>query len=134
MSDRAAGTRRWWSGALAVGLIVASACAPKTARLQTDIMEQSHKVGVSAAVLRARVDDLVERAAGRIELTADRIGTGTRDDAIRRRALVLKVDAIPAAYGAGFRADPLAAAVDVWVFAFQLSQYMESGAGRAAFG
>jgi hypothetical protein len=89
---------------------------------------------VSAAVLRARVNDLVERFAGRIELTADRIGAETEDDALRRRALVLKVDAIPAVYSAGFRADPLAAAVDVWGFAFQFRHYMEHGGGRNAFG
>jgi hypothetical protein len=113
---------------------MASACAPKTARRQTDIMEQSRKVSVSAAVLRARVNDLVERFAGRIELTADRISAEANDDALRRRALILKVDAIPAVYTAGFRADPLAAAVDVWGFAFQFSQYMETGAGQYAFG
>ena len=97
-------------------------------------MEQSRKVSVSAAVLRARVNDLVERFAGRIELTADRIGAEADDDALRRRALVLKVDAIPAVYTAGFRGDPLAAAVDVWGFAFQFGQYMEKGAGQNAFG
>src|SRR5262249_3721469 len=123
-----------WTGAVVVGLVVASACAPKTARRQTDIMEQSRKVGVTAAVLRSRVNDLVERFAGRIELTADRITGETTDDAIRRRALTLKVDAIPAVYTAGFRADPLAAAVDVWGFAFQFTQYMETGAGQNAFG
>jgi hypothetical protein len=135
MSDTRSASTRWrWTGAVVVGLVVASACAPQTARRQTDIMEQSRKVSVSAAVLRVRVNDLVERFAGRIELTADRISAETDDDALRRRALVLKVDAIPAVYTAGFRADPLAAAVDVWGFAFQFSQYIETGAGRNAFG
>src|SRR5262249_23068001 len=77
---------------------------------------------------------LVDRAAGRIELAADRIRTETQDEALRRGALVLKLDVIPAIYAAGFRADPLAAAVDVWGFAFQFSQYMENGAGQRAFG
>src|SRR5262245_43718755 len=126
---RAAGTRRRCMGAVVAGLVMMSGCAPKTARPQTDIMEQTGKVSVTSAVLRARVNDLVERFAGRIELTADRISAETDDDALRRRALVLKVDAIPAVYSAGFRADPLAAAVDVWGFAFQFSQYIENGAG-----
>src|SRR5262245_26580075 len=108
---------RWpWIGAVIVGVVVGSACAPKTARRQTVIMEQTGKVSVSAAVLRVRVNDLVERAAGRIEMTADRISAETDDGALRRRALLLKMDAIPAVYTAGFRADPLAAAVDVWGF------------------
>jgi hypothetical protein len=131
---RAASPQCRWTAAVAVGLVLASACAPKTARRQTDIMEQSGKVSVSAAVLRARVNDLVERFAGRIELTADRVSAETNDDGLRRRALVLKIDAIPAVYAAGFRADPLAAAVDVWGFAFQFSHYVESGAGQRAFG
>jgi hypothetical protein len=126
---------RWpLNGAVIVGLVVGSACAPKTAGRQTDIMEHSGKVSVSAAVLRGRVNDLVERFAGRIELTADRIGAETEDTALRRRALVLKIDAIPAVYSAGFRADPLAAVVDLWGFAFQFSQFVENRAGREGFG
>jgi hypothetical protein len=126
---------RWqWIGAVIAGAVMTSACAPKTAGRQTDIMEQSGKVSVSAAVLRARVNDLVERVAGRIEMTADRISAETDDALLRRRALVLKMDAIPAVYTAGFRADPLVAVVDVWGFAFQFSQYMENRAGQNGFG
>src|SRR5262245_4723264 len=135
MSDTRTACIRWrWTGAVVVYLVAVSACSPKTARRQTDIMEQTGKVSVSAAVLRARVNDLVDRSAGRIEQTADRIRSETADDAFRRSALVLKVDAIPAIYAAGFRADPLAAAVDVWGFAFQFSRYIEDGAGQNAFG
>ena len=62
-----------WIGAAVLGLAVATACAPKASRRQTDIMEKTGKVSVSAAVLRARVNDLVDRFAGRVEQTADRI-------------------------------------------------------------
>jgi hypothetical protein len=78
MSD-SRGTRWRWIAAVVVGLVVASACAPKTVRRQTDIMESTGKVSVSAAVLRARVNDLVERFAGRIQQTADRITAETDD-------------------------------------------------------
>jgi hypothetical protein len=115
-------------------LAMATACAPKASRRQTDIMEKSGKIGVSSAVLRARVNDLADRFAGKIERTADEIIAETEEDTVRRRALVMKVDAIPAVYAAGFRADPLAAAIDLWGFAFQFDQYMESGRGRTAFG
>jgi hypothetical protein len=120
--------------AVVVSLAVTSGCAPKTARPQTDIMEQTGKVSVSAAVLRARLNDLVERFARQIELTADRIRAETDDDTLRRQALVLKLDAIPAVYAAGFRTDPLAAVVDLWGFAFQFRQYYDGGAGQNDFG
>ena len=63
---------------------------------------------------------------------ADRIRTETRDPAVRRRALAFKADAIPAVYTAAYRADPLVAAVDTWALAFQVREYVESGAGRDA--
>src|SRR5262245_34001872 len=121
-------------GATILGLVVCAACAPVSSRRQTDIMEKTGKVGVSANVLRLRVNQLVDRGAGRIEETADRLIAESKDAAVRRRALLVKVDVIPALYTAGFRADPLAAAMDVWGFAFQFNQYVESGAGRNAFG
>src|SRR5262245_221796 len=132
---RAASARRTWTGVIVVvSFVVTAGCAPKTARRQTEIMEQSGKVAVSSSVLRARVNDLVERFAGRIELTADRVSAETDDTALRHRALILKVDAVPAVYTAGFRADPLAAIVDVWGFAFQFRHYFEGGAGQNEFG
>ncbi len=59
------------------------------------------------------MNDLVERCAGRIEMTADRISAETDDGALRRRALVLKWTPSPGVT-AWFRADPLGAVVDVW--------------------
>src|SRR5262245_62143320 len=100
MSDTPAVSTRWTWTAVVVSFVVTLGCAPKTARRQTDIMAQSGKVSVSAAVLRARVNDLVESFVGRIELTADRISAETDDTALRHRALVLKVDAVPAVYTA----------------------------------
>ena len=123
-----------WMGAAVLGLAVCTACAPVSSRRQTDIMEKTGKVSVSADVLRLRVNDLIDRGAGRIEQTADRIIAESNDVAVRRRALLAKVDVIPALYVAGFRADPLAAAMDVWGFSFQFNQYVETGAGRNAFG
>ena len=89
---------------------------------------------MSAADLRARVNDLADRLASGLERTADRIITETRDPSVRRRALAFKVDVIPAVYTAAYRADPLVAAVDTWALAFQVREYVETGAGRDAFG
>ena len=125
----------WWMVAAGLlGLVLAGACAPKAARRQTDVMEKTGSVSVSAAVLRARVDDLAERLAGRVEETSDRIRAEAQDPAIRRRALTAKIEMIPAVYSAAYRVDPLEAALDVWGLAFQLSQFVEEGEGRDAFG
>ena len=136
---RTPSTARPWTGAalvtLLVALLAAGACgAPKVTKRQTDIMEKAGTVSVSAAVLRVGVNDLVDRFAGRIEQSADRIVEQADTAAVRQRALALKVDAIPMVYTAGFRSDPLSAAIDVWVLAFQFRQYVETGAGRTAFG
>ena len=134
-----ASTARPWTraalAALLVALLGAGACgAPKVTRRQTDIMEKAGTVNVSAAVLRVGVNDLVDRFASRIEQSADRIIEQADTAAVRQRALALKVDAIPMVYTAGFRADPLSAAIDVWVLAFQFREYAEAGVGRMAFG
>ena len=127
--------RAWcWAGVALVGFAVASACAPKAVGRQTAIMQKTGEVSVSAAQLRAQVNELAGRIAGRVEETADRIRADTHDRAVRRRALVFKTDAIPAVYSAAYHVDPLAAAMDVWAFAFQLTQYVENGTGRDAFG
>ena len=136
---RTASTPRPWTGAalvaLLVALLIAGACgAPKVTKRQTDIMEKAGTVSVSAAVLRVGVNDLVDRFAGRLEQSADRIVKETDTVAIRQRALALKANAIPMVYTAGYRADPLSAAVDVWVLAFQFREYAGSAAGLAAFG
>jgi hypothetical protein len=117
-----------------VALAATWACVPKTAHRQTDVMEKAGTVSVSAAELRALVNALADRFADQIEETADRIGTATSDPAVRRRALAFKLDAVPAAYTAAYRADPLAAVVDVWALAFQVDHYLRDGAGRDSFG
>jgi len=123
----------WVVAALLVGLGT-TACAPKVTRRQTEIMEKVGKVSVSAVVLRVRVNDLADRFAARIEEAADRIEGESRAVDARRRAALLKVDVIPAVYTAGYRVDPLAAAIDVWVLPYQFNAYVHTGAGRDLFG
>jgi hypothetical protein len=98
------------------------------------VMAKTGEVTVSAAELRAMVNALADRFAGQIEQTADRIGATTKDPAVRRRALVFKIDAVPAVYTAAYRADPLTSFVDVWALAFQMDQYLRDGAGGDSFG
>ena len=113
---------------------VTSAFAPNVARRQTDIMQKAGVVSTSAADLRARVNDLADCLSSRLERTADRIRAETRDPGVHRRALAFKVDAIPAVYTAAYRVDPHVAAADTWALAFQVKAYLDTGAGRDAFG
>jgi hypothetical protein len=117
-----------------LSLAMASGCAAKASGRQTASMEKSGTLNASAAELRARVNDLARRTAGRIEEAADLMRVNTPDRAVRRRALVFKMDAIPAVYSAAYRVDPFAGAIDVWVLGFQMTHYLEDGAGREAFG
>ena len=119
------------AGLLAITLL--SACGHKVPR-QTAIMENSGSVSLSAVQLRAGVNELAERFAGRLEATVDRIRSETPDPGVRRRALAFKVDSVPAVYMAAYRIDPLTAAADLWALAFQIAQYVEDGRGRDAFG
>ena len=65
-------------------------------------MEKAEGVSLSAMVLRARVDDLANRLAGRIAETADQIRMATKDPTVRRNAIMFKSDSIPALYTAAF--------------------------------
>ena len=120
--------------AAAVALVGTAACVPKASLRQTDVMRQSGAVSSSALELRARVNELADRLAGRIAETAGRIEAAAEDPAIRRGAVAFKADAIPALYTAAFRTDPLTGLVDVWVLAFQIDQFLTDGAGRDMFG
>jgi outer membrane murein-binding lipoprotein Lpp len=120
---------RDWSrrGAAILGVLVAAGCAARASHRQTEVMEKSGKVSVSAAELRVRLNALADRFADQYEETADRVRAQTKDRAVRRRALAFKVDAVPAVYAAAYRTEPLAAVVDVWALAFQAVQYFEDG-------
>ena len=126
------------SGRLTIGagvcaLALLTACTTAQRR-QTDIMEKTGAVDISAAVLRARVNDLADRLAGRMVETADGIRTRSTDPLVRRYAIALKADGIPSLYAAAYRVDPLTAAVDVWAFTFQTTRFFGDGPAGNFFG
>src|SRR5262245_40606116 len=95
------------TGALLVLVLAGTTgCTPMVSRRQSEAMETFNVETVTAAGLRARVSDLADRMAGRLAATADAIRAATQDRAVRRSALVLKADTVPAVYAASFRADP----------------------------
>jgi len=90
--------------------------------------------GISATELRLRLYELPQRLGGIVEVAADRIRLESTDPAARRRALLWEADGIPALYAAALRPDPLAGALDLAVFVYQMEDYLEEGAGKDAFG
>jgi hypothetical protein len=97
-------------------------------------MAKSNRTDVNVQVLRARGHELGDRLVGRVEQTVDRIRAESRDPDVRRRALALKVDVVPAIYAAAYHVEPFTAAVDVWALTYQLLHYVTEGPGRDAFG
>jgi len=88
----------------------------------------------SAADLRTMSNVLAISVPGLIEATADRIGAQSPDASTRRRALLWKIEVIPAFYQALFYSDPLAAALDAWSLSIQLEEAVGSGAWKDQLG
>jgi len=90
------------------------------------VLEHQTSASMSVGELRIRVRDLARPFAGAIELTADRILEGTGDPELRRQALKVKTEAIPALFQALYRKDPGAALIDAAAFVEQLRQDFSS--------
>jgi hypothetical protein len=89
---------------------------------------------MSAVEMRQRVDGLVPPLLAFVEETTNRIRAESTDPAIRRRALQLKIDALPVVYRVAFQTDPLAAALDLWLLSYQMEGCLEAGVGPCDFG
>ncbi len=89
---------------------------------------------VTATELQMRVYEAGRRISWFIENTADSIGFRSTDPAIRSLTLRWKLATIPLIEEASLRADPVVAAVDLWAFTLQHSDFMTRGQGRDVFG
>ncbi len=89
---------------------------------------------VTTTELQMRVYEAGRRISWIIEHTADTIAYNTNDPDIRRNTLRWKLGAIPLVEEASLRADPVVAAVDLWAFTMQLSDFLRRGQARDAFG
>jgi hypothetical protein len=83
---------------------------------------------------RLRMRALVQPMAGVIVAAADEILAGTSDGAVRRQALLWKIEAVPALREALFQPDPIMAVADTWVLTFQMTDYFDTGPGGKALG
>ncbi len=131
-------TRRALCLTLSVGGLVAlSGCASSMAnrRIATPSAPSTRAdLALSDNQIRLRMRSLVGPMSGEIERAADQIIAGTSDPAVKRAAIELKIEAVPALREALFEPDPINAAIDTWVLLRQLVGYFESGPGRTALG
>jgi hypothetical protein len=81
-------------------------------------------------IMRASVQPL----AGIIVEAADRIMNGTTDPVVRRRALVWKIEAVPALREALFLPNAFHAVFDASVLSWQMLDYFQTGPGKDNFG
>ena len=114
-----------------VALALLAACA--TVPTQTKFMRQEG-VEVSSEAIRMRLRAEAIPFTGLMAQAADAAREASPDPAVRRRALVWKVNVIPALYRSLFNQRPLLALLDTWALLLQAESYLESSEGRAAFG
>ena len=95
-------------------------------------MEQG--AAVSSEAIRTRLRAEAIPFTGLMEQAADEASAASPDPAVRRRALVWKINVVPALYRTLFNQRPLVALLDTWALLLQAELYLESPEGAAAFG
>jgi hypothetical protein len=95
---------------------------------------QGTDVTVSAEELRIRVRALAVPFSGIMEEAADQFMADNNEPEWIRRALLWKINGIPAIQRSLFVQDPLAALLDTWVLVAQMRLYFEEGPGSDARG
>ena len=116
---------------IAALLVSLSACA--TIPTQSEIMKEQG-VKASSEAIRIRLRSEAIPFTGLMAQAADAASAESRDPAVKRRALVWKVNVVPAMYRTLFYQRPLIALLDTWALLVQAEQYLESPEGKAAFG
>jgi hypothetical protein len=98
------------------------------------MMEKAENIEISSFELSNRLYIFNYRFSSLIENAADEIIEKSEDPIIRRNALLWKMNAIPAAQEAIFRADPMAALIEISVFSIQMELFFMEESGRELFG
>ena len=114
-----------------VALALLAACA--TVPTQTKFMRQEG-VEVSSEALQMRLRAEAIPFTGLMAQAADAARDASPDPAAKRRALVWKVNVVPALYRSLFNQRPLLALIDTWALLLQAELYLESSEGAKAFG
>lgn len=113
----------------AVAVLVACATVPT----QTKFM-QAQGVQVSSEALRLRLRSEAIPFTGLMEQAADAAALEATSPEQRRRALVWKINVVPALYRTLFNQRALVALVDTWALLVQAEDHLESQEGKEAFG
>ena len=116
---------------IAAVLVSLSACA--TIPTQSEFMKEQG-VTASSEAIRIRLRSEAIPFTGLMAQAADAASAESRNPAVKRRALVWKVNVVPAMYRTLFNQRPLIALLDTWALLVQAEQYVESPEGKAAFG
>jgi hypothetical protein len=119
--------------ALGLALVSCKSEAPTRGILRQQIHPEED-VAVNAEQARLRMRALVGPFCGGLESAADEIIAGTTNRAIRREALLWKIEAVPTMRETLFHANPFIALGDTWVLLWQMDQYFENGPGKQALG
>ncbi|MGH9870014.1 MAG: hypothetical protein ACREAA_17855 [Candidatus Polarisedimenticolia bacterium] len=107
--------------------------APPTSKPKEEI-HAKEDISATLQQLRLRMRDLVGPFAGAIVESADRIMNLAPDPAVRREALLWKIEAVPALRETLFRPNVFMAIMDTWVLTWQMTDYFEEGHGKEALG
>ena len=128
--------RAAFTALLGFTLLASAGCISTKEKKNSGLMRSATDVqfAYSATQLRLLARDNVGAVCGRIEESADEILAGATDPAVRRAALVWKIEATSGYREALFRNDPIAAILDSLAFTLQMQQYFEEGPGRDQFG
>lgn len=89
---------------------------------------------VTSHQLRVLVNEYVVFSSHRVESRADKILSDDPDTAVRKSALLWKINGIAAAFQAAARQDPFGAYLDLWVLNRQMTHLFESPQGIELFG
>lgn len=119
--------------ALPVAALLVSLSACATIPTQSEFMKEQG-VKVSSEAIRVRLRSEAIPFTGLMAQAADVASAESSDPAVRRRALVWKINVVPAMYRTLFNQRPLIALLDTWALLVQAEQYLESPEGKAAFG
>jgi hypothetical protein len=110
-------------------LLVACATIPTQSKFMED-----QGVKVSSEALRMRLRSEAVPFTGLMEQAVDAASAEATAPAQRRRALIWKINVVPAMYRTLFHQRPLIALLDTWALLVQAETYLGSAEGKEAFG
>jgi hypothetical protein len=111
----------------------AGGCQPAIKR-EGALERRSTTAQISSRQLRVMVNEFVVYYANRVELTADKILAQTTDPAVRRNALLWKINGISSCLQSASRSDPLGAYLDIWILNRQVAGLFDTPPGNTLFG